>query len=370
MAVKVGGADGGNKYVKKNNYKLKDGDSTFRILPSLGFKGKEPNGRWAEFYRIHFGYRNSKGEMRVFQSSLVKNYKTKMIESPDAALERIEKLKAELEKAKAAGNQAVTDKLMELVGSKKAKYNLDSNWHMNIVDEQGNIGILKIRHKAKLALDAVVKTLRAKGIEPLGAETGRFFIFNRTGTGLETTFTVTIKTRTLKVDGVGEVQQDIVHVLTDDILNRLETEAGELENLYKKLTSEEVARLVKESDLMTGKSPVVDELFDTRKADSKTPEPQITEEEPGDEEDGPAQAATPAAQASQPSAPVAAPSSAGAPLGAPLVAATTTPTAALVAGTPAAAPAQTLAPAPSAPKTTAQVVNDQTDEAFLKSLGL
>lgn len=360
MAVKIGGADGGNKFVKKNQYKLKDGDSTFRILPSLGFKGKEPNGRWAEFYRIHFGFRNSKGEMRVFQSPLVKNYKTKMIEAPDAALERIEKLKAELEKAKASGNQAATEKLMELVGSKKAKYNLDSNWHMNVVDEQGNIGILKIRHKAKLALDAVIKTLRSKGIEPLGADSGRFFVFNRTGTGLETTFTVTVKTRTVKVDGYGELQQDVVHALTEDVLNRLETEAGELDNLYKKLSSDEVARIVATSDLMSGKSPAIDELFDTRNNNSKAPEPQLSSaEEPGDEDDGPAQTQTQATTQT---------TTAAQPTPAPTQTTQAAPSAASVTvGTPAPT-TQTLAPP--ATKTTAQAVNEQTDEAFLKSLGL
>lgn len=360
MAVKVGGADGGNRYAKKNTFKLKDGSATYRILPSLGFKGKEPNGHWAEFYRVHFGYRNSKGEMRVFQSPLVKNYKTKMVEAPDAALERIEMLKSELEKAKAAGNTTVVDKLNELVGPNKARYNMDSNWHMNVVDEQGNIGILRIRHKAKLALDAVIKALRDKGIEPLGADSGRFFTFNRTGKGLDTTFTVTVKTRTLTVEGVGEVQQDIVHALTDDILNRLETEAGELGSLYAKLTSEEVARIVKESDLMSGKSPAVDELFDTRNPASTASTSQIVEEDPEDE--APAQAAVAAQVVTQ----VAAQGNvqAATPVAPPQTVVGTGNTTTVTLKT--TVPAQSSAPA----KTTAQVVNEQTDEAFLKSLGL
>lgn len=279
MSVKIGGAEGGN-FTKKKQWKIKDGDNTYRILPSLGFNGKEPDGKWAKFYNVHFGYKNSAGKLRVFQSPLVKNRDTKMIEKPDAALERIEKLKAELEKAKESKNKAMYDKLLPLVGGNKPLYNMDNNHHVNAINEQGEIGVLRIRHTAKKALDAVITALRAKGIEPLGVEQGRFFVINRVGMGRDTTFTVTVKTRTLKIDGVGEVNQDIVHVLTPEIIARLETEAGDLDNLYRRLSSEEVARLVKESELLTGKSPVVDELFD------KKGQAAAADADPEDAEDG------------------------------------------------------------------------------------
>lgn len=347
MAVKVGGATGGGN--TKKNFKIKDGDNVYRILPSLGFDGKEPNGKWSKFYRIHFGYKNSEGKMRVFESSLVKN-KEKMITSPDAALERLEKFKAELEKAKASGNKAMVDKLTPLVSTQKPLYNLDSNHHMNAVNENGEIGVLKLRHKGKLALDAVIKQLRNKGIEPLGAETGRFFVINRTGTGPETVYTVSVKTKTINVASVGDVEQPVVHVLTSDILVRLESEAADLDNLYAKPTSDDVAKIVTESDPLTGISPNIEAIL---KKSAPTTVATAEDTDGPDTEELPSISTT------------AAPSSAGAPLGSPLVAATTTPLAQPQSlSKPAVQVQATVTPKPAAAAST-----EMSDEEFLKSLG-
>lgn len=354
MAAKLGKANFGGNYVKRKFFKLKDGEASYRILPSIGFNGKEPDGKWSVFHKVHYGYKNTKGQMRVFLSPEVKNRKTKMIEVPDAALERIQKLKAELEKAKAAGNKALVEKLMELVGSMDAKYNLDNNHYLNVIDEQGNIGILKLRHRAKLALDATIKGLRDANIEPLDVETGRFFTFRRTGTGLDTSFQVTVKKKRFKVEGVGEVEQDLVHVITDDILQRLEKEAADLDKIYKSLSAEDVARIVASSDINTGMSPVIDELFDDAKAAAS--EPAIVDEDEYEDDASAAQAA-PAVTPNPTPAPAQT-----APAAAPAQAATVTTTVA--------APATTAVKTATAPKTTAQAVTDQSDEEFLKSLGL
>jgi hypothetical protein len=183
-----------------------------------------------------------------------------MIEVPDAAKDRITNLKAKYEEAKKAENKAVADKLEVLVGQ-KGMYNQDNNHYMNAVDAQGNIGILKIRHKAKLALEAEIKALHNDGVDPLSVENGRFFVFTRTGMGRDTTFGVKILKEKLKVEGVGVVERDVVHALDEDTLNRLSGEAGELGKIFKSLTAEEVKQVVESSDLMTGVSPVLDTLF-------------------------------------------------------------------------------------------------------------
>ena len=332
MAVKIGGADGG--YTKKKNFKIKDGDNIYRILPSLGFNGKEPDGKPFKFYNVHFGYKNSAGKMRVFQSPEVKNRESKMIEVEDAAKTRIETLKAQFEAAKANRNKAEAERLLPLIAGKKPMYNLDNNHHCNAINEAGEIGVLKIRHRAKLALDAVIKQLRAKGVEPLGPE-GRYFVINRSGTGLETTFTVKVLTKDLEVAGVGVVQQEVVHKLTDDIIKRLDTEAADLDSLYPRPTAQEVARIVAESELATGKSRAVDEILD-----KKGNEAQVDDDgEDGEEEP---QAAAPATQSLSQPAP-----------------------AATQAAAPAAAKVQVSTPA-----SAAKPVQEQSDEEFLKSLGV
>lgn len=255
--MKLGTARYGGQ--KKQYFKLKEGASSFRILPPLGDLADE--GIWSMYYRVHYGYTNAAGKSRPFESSLVKNNKTKMIEVPDAAVERLDKLKAKLEEAQKAGNKKVSEELLKLVGGQKSRYNLDNNHYMNVVDSQGNIGILKLRHTAKKALDLVIRELRDKNIDPLSVDNGRFFTFTRTGMGRETSFAVKVTTRTITVADVGEVEQAIVHKLDESIIVRLKNEAAELQKLFKKPTAEQVAQIVAESNLATGVSPNIDEIL-------------------------------------------------------------------------------------------------------------
>lgn len=349
MSVKLGKAKFGGDFVKRKYWKLKDGESVFRILPPLG--DLADSGRWSQFYNVHYGYKNTKGQMRVFQSPLVKNRKTKMVEVADAAMERIEKLKAQETSAKSSGNKELVEKLSKLL----QQYNLDNNHYVNAIDQQGNIGILKLRHRAKLALDATIAKLRAKNVDPLDTATGRFFVFSRSGTALETTFQVSVLQAQRDIEGVGTVYQDVVHTLTEEILGRLEKEAAQLDKLYKRPTSEEVAKIVATSDVLTGKSPAVDELFDTKPDDVVNSDGSEENGEDAANTQTPTPQSVTLATASQP------------------VTMTTVshPTTQATVVTAKVAPAtQTLATAPVTPKTTAQALNEQTDEDFLKSLGL
>jgi hypothetical protein len=259
--MKIGKSKYGSDFVPTKYWKLKDGESTFRILPPLGDLADD--GIWSLFYKVHYGYRNSQGRMRVFQSCLETDRRSKMVTVPDAAVERIERLKMELEKAKSSGNRGAIEKFKQLL----QQYNLDNNHYVNAIDTQGNIGVLKLRHRAKQALDAAIKKLNAQDIDPLGPDEGRFFTFTRTGTGLDTTFQVAVAQESLNLENVGLVKRDLVHKLTPEIIGRLGKEARELHKLFKKLTSEEIGLIVKESDLETGKSPAVDRLFDVKGGD-------------------------------------------------------------------------------------------------------
>lgn len=354
---------GGNK---RTWFKLKDGDSSYRILPPMGELQEE--GRWSQFYRIHYGYKNSANQMRTFQSPLVRNMKTKLIDVPDAALERIEGLLAKLEEAKKSNNTELVTQLLKLVGGQKSRYNLDSNHYMNVIDLQGNIGILKIRHKAKLALDAAIKKLRDEGVEGggLDPENGRYFTFSRSGTGRDTIYQVTVYEKKINVSGVGDVKQAVVHTITEDIAKRCVVvnkeggftykEAANLLTLFKKPTSEEVLRMVKEGET------AVDEILDAKAASAVD---DSGEDDSGSEDDDAptTQAAkTTNVGSSQASPAVTAAVQAGVntPAQQPTQAAATTP---------AYVPPITVA-TPTAPQTTAETVAAQTDAEFLKSIGM
>src|ERR1035437_7633643 len=85
-------------FKKKNYYKQVDGDVVFRIIPPLSQFTRDPRA-WARFHAVHFGYKNTEGKMRCFESTLEVDNKTKMVKTPDPAVERIDNLKAALKKA-------------------------------------------------------------------------------------------------------------------------------------------------------------------------------------------------------------------------------------------------------------------------------
>ena len=257
------------QYKKTEIFKLGDGEFVCAILPPVGSLAK--SGKWSQHYAVHFGYKNSEGKMKVFQSSLVKN-KDRMVTTPDPALDRINSLKAQLEQAKKDGNIDLMKRLEEFVGM-KGQFNLDSNHHLNAITLDGKIGVLKLRHRAKMALDETIKVLLGKGIDPFS----RYFSFRRSGRGLDTTFQVNVYQKTINVPGIGDVQQDVTFTLSPDILARIATEARDLSDMYPKLTAEEIGRIVKEGP------KAVDEIFNSKKKSASSSE-EMSEESPETED--------------------------------------------------------------------------------------
>lgn len=253
---------GASSYKKKNHYKLKDGDFVARIVPPMTKFTDDPRG-WVRFHSVHFGYKNAEGKLRTFESPLVKNNKTQEIEVADAALDRLNDLQAKLLKAREEGNAPLSARLNSLVGF-KGVYNIDKNYHMNVITLDGQIGELKIRHKAKVDLDREIKRLEAEGFKPLSEDAGVFFVFHRDGLSKDTNFKVSAYTVKVDLPGGGKANQEVTHKITPELWTRLEEEAFDLSNLFLKPTAEEVTQIVAESDLMSGKSPACDRIFDDR----------------------------------------------------------------------------------------------------------
>lgn len=253
---------GKGQYKKKNHYKLKDGDFVARIVPPMTKFTDDPRG-WSRFHSVHFGYKNTEGKLRMFESSLVKDNRTKppTVVTPDAALDRLNDLKDKLEKAREEGNGPLMARLNTLVGY-KGVYNIDNNHHMNVITLDGQIGELKIRHKAKIDLDREIKRLEAEGFNPLSEEAGVFFVFHRDGMNKDTNFKVSAYTVKVDLPGGGKANQEVTHKITPEMWVRLNEEAFDLNTLFNKPTAEEVAQIVKESDLLSGKSPACDRVFD------------------------------------------------------------------------------------------------------------
>jgi hypothetical protein len=242
---------------KKNYFSFKKNQNTFilRVLPPMG--GLADSGKWSLYHRVEFGYTGTDGKLRPFLSPRVVNYNG-MVEVESETHKRRESIKTQQAQAKKAGNAALVEQCTKML----QKYNQDAKHHMNVVDLQGNVGLFKIGHKGFQALKAEVDRLRSEGIDPIGVENGRFFVFSRTGSGRDTLYTVTeykqkqeIATPTGKVTAM----VDFPHSITDSIMSKLSTDAFELDKIYPTVTPEEEHRIVHDGPT------AVDEILGSKK---------------------------------------------------------------------------------------------------------
>lgn len=247
---------------KKNYFSFKKNQNTFilRVLPPMGDLAE--SGKWSMYHRVEFGYTTSDGKLKPFLSPRVVNYNG-MVEVESEAHKRREMIKNQQAQAKKTGNSAMVEQCTKML----QKYNQDAKHHMNVIDLQGNIGLFKLGHKGFQALKAEVDRLRSEGVDPIGIENGRFFVFSRSGTGRDTLYTVMeykqkqeISTPTGKV--VATV--DFPHSITDAIMSKLSTDAFELDKLYPTVTPQEEYRIVHEG------SKAVDEILGNKKSKSET----------------------------------------------------------------------------------------------------
>lgn len=363
---KIGG------FTKRNRFKLKDGDNIYRILPAMGDLAAD--GVWSVYYNVVFGFKTLEGKHRPFQSPQVAKRAGKgkdavvTIEVHCAATDLVNKLKAEMEEAKKAGNSQKAQQLAKIVGDYPTMgvYSLNNDHYLNVVDRQGNVGQLELGHKAKMALDAEITRIRKdEGYDPLSPGNGRFLNLRRDGKGRDTAVKVTVVKEKINIDGVGTVEKDIVHVIDDALAARLLTnkngkwiykEAADLTKLYKCPTAAEVELIVKTADILTGRSAGVDEVFKSAN-DTQSPEQESQEpEQESQEESQPAAQATQAAPAAQAAAPAVPPAQ------------TTAPAQTQVAKEAKAAAA--AAPAQAATKTTAEAIAAMSPDDFMKTMGI
>lgn len=261
MSIKIGKA----KYEKKskNYFSFKKDQNTFvlRILPPMGDLAE--SGRWSIFHRVEFGHIGTDGRMKPFLSPRVVNYDG-MVEVESQLHVMREGLKKQLLEAQTSGNT----ELYEQTKAKLGKYNQDAKHYMNAIDLEGNIGLFKLGHRGMQALKKEIERIKTTdGVDPLGIETGRFFVFSRSGKGRDTIYTVQEYKKKQEIDGPnGKLLVDVPfnHAIDDIILSKLETEAFELNKVYPSITSEEEARILNEGSL------AVDQILGSRSSQSTT----------------------------------------------------------------------------------------------------
>jgi len=329
----------------KKTFKIKDGDNVFGILPPLGKLAAK--GKWSQYYKIEWGYKDSSDKFRPFQDVRVVNPKTKMVEVESAAhLKREELIRQKNSLIELMKQGKATKHQVQEATDLVKRYNLDCKHYLNVITLDGEIGLLKIGHRAKLSLDAAINSLRSKGVEPIGL-TGVYFNINRVvpmGKPLDTTYTITPYMENIQANVNGQIQiiqQRKSYELNDVIISRIANEAFELSGMYPTPTAEQVYEIV------NGTTADIDRILGKKNDFSSHDEEEIVEETVDTTQLYKAPTAAPAV------APAVAP----------------TPQATVVEQTPVTAPSAVQTPVATSTTQAETTESALTDEEWLRSIG-
>lgn len=245
--MEIGKANYEGSGSKKNRFKIKDGNNVYRVLPPMGSLAKR--GKWSQYFSVVWGYKNAEGKNRPFSDCRVVNYNTKMVEVESDAFLKSQKIKAAYEdlKTKAKNGEKVDPEVLKKTKELTERYNIENKHYVNVVNLQGEIGLLKLGAKAKKLLEGEIKKLTAKGVDPLSLENGRFFNIFREGKSFDTVYQVTEYKETVMMNGQ-EVDVPKIHKMDDAFIGRLKSEVFDLGTLYKQTTAEQVKAIVEGAD--------------------------------------------------------------------------------------------------------------------------
>jgi len=252
----------------KVHFKIKDGDNVYRILPPLGALAEA--GKWRAYYEVQWGFRGVSGKSRPFQDCRVVNWKTKMVEVESNAYlfrQQLKRRRDELINALREGKANKDD--VQSVVDELRQYNLDAKHYLNVVNLNGEIGLLKINNKFKNALEDQIKTYKERynqhpifmGEKGMGGVYFNFYRSNSTGKITDYVFQVTPYKEVINDQGDERTK---VHVMDESFISRLKEEAFDLSTLFVSPSAEDVSVLVENRN----NPAMVDEIMNKYKKNS------------------------------------------------------------------------------------------------------
>jgi hypothetical protein len=232
---------------RRKYFNLEDGDNVYRVLPPFGSLASK--GKYIQYYSVVWGYKDSQGKNTPFSDYRVVNFKTKMVEVESPAYLRSKKLESTYDmvakKSKEEGGKnPETQKLLADLAEQKKQFNLENKYFLNVMNLQGEVGLLKIGAKAKEQLVNLIKKLDSEGVDATSLDNGRFFNFNRMGKNRETQYTVSVYKEKIQTEQFGLIEKDKVSKITEAEASRIAKEAFDLGTLYTVPTTEQLDRIV------------------------------------------------------------------------------------------------------------------------------
>lgn len=235
-----------------NYFNIAEGDNIYRLLPPFG--DLADSGTWWVKTVVHWGYRNSEGKARTFRCLGKGCPECAFIKATQERMQALEKALP----AKPSQEELAPVKFLAAV---LKDHNLQITYDVNALNQQNQIGLLRIKTKMWQTFGAKYEeSWKPKNIHPASVERGVWINFRKKGTGTTAILNVTDVKKSVEIEGeMAEVTA--IHVLNQDVLNRLENEAFDLNKVAFTLEAEKVQKLVNSMIDSVADPGVVDSVF-------------------------------------------------------------------------------------------------------------
>ena len=220
---------------------LKPGNNLFRVLPPMFSLAAD--GAVSKWWSCHRGFRNTQGKQKTFACIEEKDHKTKTIRVRCPICDAAKQVEMMLEKAKQNG--ATKEQLSQANQTQLAPLQAEKRFWLNVIDVDGQIGLLSINYKHHELVKNLLNTQFAAGFDPTGMN-GCYLNFTKVQAykgDPQTAYGVALAVEQSMQNGV--LNQTVkMHTLTPEIIERVKVESRDLTKLFPALTGEQMAILI------------------------------------------------------------------------------------------------------------------------------
>lgn len=230
-------------------------DNIFRVLPPVHSLAAQ--GAYAKFHATHRWIRGTDGKpSKPFLCVEERDFKAKMTTRHCPLCDRVFELESMLKTGLDAG-QVSKEQAQELRAAQIGPIKVDKKYYINVVNQEGNIGVLSISITMYKALEALFKQYDAKGTDLTGAEAPflNFQVLTAYKGDPKPIHKVDVYLQPTADGGYRPVN----HQLTADVINRMQTEARDLNNLFKSIDIESISTLAAADPKV--RAEIIDRLF-------------------------------------------------------------------------------------------------------------
>jgi len=214
-----------------NRFKVTEGSHIFRILPPFGTNHNNVPSRQVQ---LHWGFKKKDGKTSPIPCSYTS-------EGFCPICEKVKEREAAAERAKSQGNVDEANEILKDSGEIKVR----RSYLLNATNKAGEVGILEL---TKTSIDQLVDLFKQYqnkyGKNPVSLATGVWFVFNRSGKGFNTKYTVEFNKTILTLDDGDQVEKLDNSVLSPNIVENFDKLAYDIHKMYAPVASSDLRKIL------------------------------------------------------------------------------------------------------------------------------